>query len=135
MTKKTKKMKKNGLNITLVEEPETKTTKIKPPTKNKTRLDQKYTWQQLCDRTLTKIQQGLKPGEHNKFKQWFMERETLGYLFDYQLILRCYKIWKELHNNRPLHSIKRKRRIRKKHTIIPNSKLDRPNIRDQKHKL
>lgn len=28
-----------------------------------------------------------------------MERETVGYLFDYILVLRCYRIWEELENN------------------------------------
>lgn len=65
----------------------------------KLKLEEQYTWAELCDRTLEKIQHKLKPQETATFKKWFMQRECVGYLFDYQLIYRCFRIWSELKNN------------------------------------
>ncbi len=59
-------------------------------------LEEKYNWKELCDLTLGRIKQYLKPREEATFKKWFMAREQLGYLFDYQMILRAFRIWQEL---------------------------------------
>jgi len=59
-------------------------------------LENKYSWDELCEKTLFKLQEKLKEKEIPTFKKWFMERERIGYLFDYQMVLRCFRIWQEL---------------------------------------
>lgn len=59
-------------------------------------LTKQYSWEELCGLTLEKIQGSLKATEIPTFKKWFMKREKVGYLFDYQMILRCFRIWQEL---------------------------------------
>ncbi|MFC1704715.1 hypothetical protein ACFLZ6_00115 [Nanoarchaeota archaeon] len=62
-------------------------------------LEDKYNWSELCDITVGKIEHKLKQKEVPSFKKWFMQREGIGYRFDYQLVLRAYRIWQELQNN------------------------------------
>ncbi len=59
-------------------------------------LEKEMPWDKLCIHVLGKIGGKLKKNEIPIFKRWFMDRECLGYLFDYILILRCFKIWQEL---------------------------------------
>jgi len=64
------------------------------------RLEDEYTWEEICDKTIIKIRHGFRlKGEEQKFRKWFMEREIIGYRFDPNMWLRCFKIWQELHNN------------------------------------
>lgn len=53
-------------------------------------------WPELYEITLRKVRPGLKHNELDEFRKWFMERENLGFLFDHKLILRAFRIWKEL---------------------------------------
>lgn len=57
------------------------------------------TWEEIYELTYSKLKENIKKEEITSFKNWFMEREKLGYCFDYFLVYRCFKIWKELKNN------------------------------------
>ena len=61
------------------------------------RLEDKMTWEELVERTISKIDR-YKPAGFNKkhFKKWMMKRKGRGYLFDYLLIWKCYNISKSL---------------------------------------
>lgn len=63
-------------------------------------LQRNNTWTELAERFATKIEQSqiLSTFDKQKFKDWFMEREQVGILFDYKLMARTYAIWKELAN-------------------------------------
>lgn len=62
-------------------------------------LEKEYTWPELCDLVLARLKEKIPAKEHTQFRKWFMEREKIGFLFDYKMVLRCYNIWKELKNN------------------------------------
>lgn len=53
-------------------------------------------WEQLCEHVLSKVGHQLKAKEIPTFRRWFIEREKIGYLFDYIMVLRCFRIWQEL---------------------------------------
>lgn len=62
-------------------------------------LEKKYTWEDLGSLTADRIEkyQLIKKGwNRKKFLEWFMIRKKLGYLFDWKLIARAYKIWTDL---------------------------------------
>jgi hypothetical protein len=60
-------------------------------------LEDRMTPTELCEHVLTKIGHKLKSEELETFKKWFIYRvEKVGYLFDYLLVLRCFRIWQEL---------------------------------------
>ena len=59
-------------------------------------LEKQMSWEELCEQTISKLSRKLKPSEVPSFRRWFMYREKVGYLFDYILILRCFRIWQEL---------------------------------------
>lgn len=62
-------------------------------------LTNNMTWAELYEQTYSKLKDKIKKAEVTTFKNWFMEREKLGYCFDYVLVYRCFNIWKELKNN------------------------------------
>jgi hypothetical protein len=49
-------------------------------------------WKQLCEEVAGKI----RKADDKEFKKFFMEREKLGYLFDYFAVLQAYLIYKRL---------------------------------------
>ncbi len=63
------------------------------------RLDYGKTWAEVCDIVFDRIGHKLSKKDRPIFKNWFMKREKLGYLFDYVLILRCFRIWQEIERN------------------------------------
>lgn len=62
------------------------------------KLEEKYSWEELYEQTFSKIGHKLQKKDIPVFKTWFMKREGVGYRFDYQLILRAFRIWQELHD-------------------------------------
>lgn len=63
----------------------------------KPRLDQVYSWKELCN----EVWLSLKDRKHCKnkeklFKKWFMEREALGWLFGRDLVYRAWTISRDL---------------------------------------
>jgi len=62
------------------------------------KLEEQMTWPELCVYTSDRLK-FKNNAEKNKFKEWFMLREKVGYRFDHNLIFRAYKIWCELENN------------------------------------
>lgn len=64
------------------------------------RLEDNLTWKEICDKVVDKVGGSFKTQkEKEKFIEWFMVREKVGFRFDPNLIHRCYKIWLDLHNN------------------------------------
>lgn len=51
-------------------------------------------WTERVERVMDKLRL-----EDDSFRQWMMERENLGYLFDYFLYRRCFNIWKRIRRN------------------------------------
>ena len=60
------------------------------------KLQDELSWEELCEHTLNKIGHKLKLSEIQIFRNWFAERESVGYLFDPTMILRCFRIWQDL---------------------------------------
>lgn len=64
------------------------------------RLEEKYSWEELSDYVLERVNRKSRKLNKKVFTQFFMERKEVGYQFDSELIGRCYFIWKKLQENR-----------------------------------
>lgn len=70
-----------------------------------TKLEETMSWKELAELTAKRIEENIiiyikknqkKKWNRQKFLEWFMERENVGYRFDYQLIYHTYRIWQQL---------------------------------------
>lgn len=70
--------------------------------KTKKRLEDNYSWKELGELIAKKIQDThfLKNLNKKDFLSWFMEREKVGFKFDWRLIARAYVIWKDLRDKK-----------------------------------